>query len=210
MAAQKDGSPQAVNLSYEFYRDGYRRVLVALIILLVLDILVILSAMYLYSNRPDPKFFATSPDGQIVELFPLNQPVMRQAQVINWANNAIARAYTYDYLNYRNQIAGATKSFSAKGWTPLMKSFNESGMLQTMIKKKLVMTGTPTNDSAILESGEVDGRYTWKIRVPIVLKMQGQNVSSSEVVNTVILVQRMSLANNQDGLAIIDFDLAEG
>lgn len=57
-----------------FYRDYYRRACTALWIALVIIIVLSLLLLYLYIQRPTPDFYATSSDGKLVPLVPLDSP----------------------------------------------------------------------------------------------------------------------------------------
>ena len=210
MATKKDDALMAVQMRYDFYRDGYRRLVSILLLLLVLNAITIISAMYLYNQRPEPKFFATSSDGQIVQIHPLSQPVFSTAQVITWATEAAMQAYSYDYVNYRQQISLVAKSFSSNGWSFFLDALNKSLMLKTVIDQKLVMTAVPTGAPVIIQKGEVQGRYTWQIEIPMLVKMQGQNNLPPTPVKITMMVQRVSLANSAKGIAIVNYIASEG
>lgn len=58
-----------------FYRDNYHKACKALII--ALGLIAVLGALlvYLYFQQPSPDFYATSMDGKLIQLTPLNTPI---------------------------------------------------------------------------------------------------------------------------------------
>lgn len=65
---------QRVKENKYFYRDYYRRVCNILWLVLILIVFLSLVDIYLYIQRPEPNFYATSKDGKLVRLAPLVQP----------------------------------------------------------------------------------------------------------------------------------------
>lgn len=57
-----------------FYRDYYRRVCIALWFSLLLIAVLSLMIIYLEIVRPTPDFYATSNDGKLVPLTPMETP----------------------------------------------------------------------------------------------------------------------------------------
>jgi hypothetical protein len=53
-----------------FYRDGYRRLLIMAFALTILVFLQIALIFYQYNTRPIVKYFATTSNGQLIEIFP--------------------------------------------------------------------------------------------------------------------------------------------
>ncbi len=57
-----------------FYRDHYHGMSTFLIVVLFFIFLFNLFILYLYIIRPVPDFYASSMDGKLVQLMPLNTP----------------------------------------------------------------------------------------------------------------------------------------
>lgn len=53
-----------------FYRNGYRRLATLGVVLSIIMILLIAIILYQYFNRPPIKYFATTSDGRLIEIFP--------------------------------------------------------------------------------------------------------------------------------------------
>jgi hypothetical protein len=57
-----------------FYRNYYRKAAGLLIIALALIVILSVSVVYVYLQRTIPAYYATSSDGKLVPLTPLNSP----------------------------------------------------------------------------------------------------------------------------------------
>lgn len=53
-----------------FYRDAYRRLFTTSFVLLFLIFLLIAVIFYQYKTRPTVKYFATTSNGQLIEIHP--------------------------------------------------------------------------------------------------------------------------------------------
>ena len=70
------------------------------------------------------------------------------------------------------------------------------------------MTASPTSAAVISESAVRGDRYTWKVEIPMLLKLKGKTPLTVPVKVTMLL-QRVSLVNNPDGIAIVNFVVSE-
>lgn len=204
-----EGPLETVVLRNDFYRDGYRKSLSIIIFLLLANVLLGLSVLSLYSQKPEARFFATSSDGRIIPVQPLSQPGLSTAEVLDWTTKASIKTYSYDFVNYRASLQEVSEMFTGTGWTKFQEALTKSRMLKTVIAQKLVMTAVPTGAPRIVEEGVRNGRYMWKIQIPMLLKLQGsQNIT--QPIKVSVLVQRVSLINNPKGIAIVNYVVSEG
>ena len=200
---------ESVVIRNDFYRDGYRKCLTAVLVLAVANLIGLISVYSMFSQRPETKFFATSPDGRIIPVMPLTQPGMSKAEILAWTTQAAIKSYTYDYVNYRTSLQDVSEMFTGTGWTRFQEALTSSRMLKTVIAKQLVMTSVPTGAPLIIEEGVRNNRFVWKIQIPMLVKLSGQQ-SLTQPVKVTMLVQRVSLVNNPQGVAIVNYVVSEG
>ena len=199
-----DDALEAVVLRNEFYRDGYRKSLLIVVILIVSNLFAIFAIARL-NDRPTPvAFFATSSDGRIIPVLELSEPGKSNAEIIDWATRSAIKAYTYDFVNYRDALQQASQKFTGTGWTNFQKAMQSSGMLKTVVAERLVMTAQPTSAAVIADSGVRNGKYTWRVEIPMMLKLEGPK-GLKQPVRVSMLIQRVSLVNNPDGIAIVNY-----
>lgn len=65
---------EVVKSRKSFYRDSYHSMSTLLIGVLILIVLCNLLIVYLFMMRPQPDFYATSMDGKLIQLTPLDTP----------------------------------------------------------------------------------------------------------------------------------------
>src|ERR1700738_2595763 len=95
---------EVVRLRNNFYRDGYRRVLSALLIMVLINIILVSILGYLVTHPAKPQYFATTRDGKILRLFPLSEPAITTSELLQWAATAATAANTYNFVNYRKEL----------------------------------------------------------------------------------------------------------
>ena len=83
-----DDAVEIVKLRNEFYRDNYRKVVLALLLSCTVVVVLVGALTYIITHPPAPQYFATSTDGRITPLVPLDQPNLSTAALLQWANTA--------------------------------------------------------------------------------------------------------------------------
>lgn len=205
-----DDALELVRLRNNFYRDNYRRLVGVVLLLIIINLLLVGTVVYLISSRPAPQYFATSTDGRITPLYPLSQPVVAPAELLQWANLAAVASYTYNFVNYRKELQTASEFFTPEGWTQFQNGLKSSRILETVIAKKLVVTAVPTAAPTIVDQGILNGRYAWKIQIPLLVTFEGaggERIQQSVIVNMVVM--RVSTLETPKGVAIVQFIASE-
>jgi intracellular multiplication protein IcmL len=193
-----------------FYRDSYRKVLIALNISILSLLVLIISAVYILNHPPQPKYFATYADGRLVPLIPLNDPNITQASLMQWVNTAVVAVNTYDFVNYREQLQHASDYFTQDGWSAYLDSLKASRNLNAVIEKKLVVSAFAKRAPAIVRSGPLDGVFTWTIQIPITVVYQSASASSQQDLVVTLMVKRISTLTNPNGIGIANYIADQG
>ncbi|UTC24404.1 type IVB secretion system apparatus protein IcmL/DotI [Candidatus Comchoanobacter bicostacola] len=204
-----DDALEQVRLRNSFYQDGYRKVLTLCLILCVTNALSIIGSYKAYTRAPDPYFFATSTDGRIIPVQPLDEPGRSPAELLNWASQAALRIYAYDYVNYKDDLQSVSSMFTGSGWASFQKSLTDSRILKAVLANKLVMSAKLTGSPVITMQGLRQGRYLWKVEMPLLIKQQGQSTAAFPV-KLDMIIQRVSTVNNPEGIAIESIIVTEG
>jgi len=195
---------EQIVLRNEFYKDGVHRLYIALIVSILLNVFAIFSLFYIYTNPPSPVYFPTSSSGRITPLIPLDQPNMTDTEILQWANLAIIAANSFNYVNYRSELQAASEFFTAEGWDSFISAIKSSNNLQAVISNKFVVSAMATQAPTIIERGVYNGRYSWRIRMPILVTYQSQTIASIPVVVN-MLITRVSTLNSPKGIGIAQF-----
>lgn len=193
----------------DFYRDNYRKIVGALLFFVLIITVLVAALIYIVTNPPQPRYFATTVDGRIKPLVPLDQPNIAQAALLQWAATAAVAAYTYNFVNYRQALQATSASFTPDGWSAFMEALDSSNNLNAVIAKKLVVSAVATGAPVILQQGILEGRYSWRIQMPMLITYQSASQFSRQSILVTLLITRVSTLNSPEGIGISQF-IAEG
>ncbi len=189
----------------EFQKDAHHRVLIALLLSVILNFILGFAFVYLVEHPPAPQYFATTINGRITPLIPLDQPNMPPSTLLQWANSAAIAAYTYNFVNYRQELQSASEFFTPDGWNQFINALNSSNNLKSVIDKKLVVSAVATGAPIILDQGVLNGTYTWTIQMPMLVTYQSASQVARQNVIVKMVVQRISTLNSARGIGISSF-----
>lgn len=207
--AKDNGALELIRLRNNFYRDNYRKVVGALLIALFAIIALSGAVVYLVMNRPAPTYFAATDSGKIIPMVPLGRPMLSNKAVIRWASNAAVSAYTFNFLNYREQLQNASQYFTASAWKGYLNKLKSSGNLDAVLKRKLIVTAVPAGAPVVVNQGQLDGRYAWRIQMPMLATYQSSSQTKySNPLLVTILVVRVSTTTNPEGVSIAQVNYA--
>jgi intracellular multiplication protein IcmL len=200
-----DDGLELVRLRNNFYRDNYRRVVFALLLMIFICIGLVVTIGYLVTHRPAPQYFATSSDGRITPLYPLNEPMVSTSELLQWAARAATSVFTYSFGNYREQLQTASENFTPEGWKNFEEALQSSRNLELVIAKKVDSNAVATGAPVVVEQGILNGHYAWKIQVPVLITYESAGYRNRQAVLVTMLVTRVSTLDNPRGIAIASF-----
>jgi len=196
---------QAVMLRNDFYKDGQRRAMLAMLISLVMNLVLTLLLVFLMTHPPEPKYFATSINGRITPLFPLNEPNQSDSAVLQWANQAAIASFTYNFVNYREELQASSGFFTAEGWQQFLDALEASNNLAAVQAKKLIVSAVATRAPIILQKGILNGSYSWRVQMPILVTYQSASEFTQQNNIVTMLITRVSTLNSPRGIGIAQF-----
>lgn len=194
-----------VALRNKFYKDSQRKVILALLIAIVVNVVLASLVVYMITHPPAPKYFATSINGRITPLFPLDEPNQSDSAVLQWANQAAIAAFTYNFVNYRDELQASSGFFTAEGWDQFLGALEQSNNLDAVKAKKLVVSAVATRAPIILQKGVLNGRYSWRVQMPILVSYQSASEFTQQNNVVTMLITRVSTLNSPRGIGISQF-----
>ena len=135
----------------------------------------------------------------------LTKPVVNPSTILVWANEAVITAYTYDFNNYQTQLQKASQYFTTEGWQTFMTALTASGNLTKVVEHKMVVSAVATGSPIVLSQGELAGRYSWKVQMPVLVTYLGANASNKQNLIVTMLIVRTGTAEGTRGLGIKQF-----
>lgn len=194
-----------VALRNKFYKDSQRKVILAVLIAIVVNVVLASLVVYMITHPPAPKYFATSINGRITPLFPLDEPNQSDSAVLQWANQAAIAAFTYNFVNYRDELQASSGFFTAEGWDQFLGALEQSNNLDAVKAKKLVVSAVATRAPIILQKGVLNGRYSWRVQMPILVTYQSASEFTQQNNVVTMLITRVSTLNSPRGIGISQF-----
>ncbi len=187
----------------EFYRDGFRMMLIlvvmeAVIIMgLVLGIIAIIK-----SHEPNDRYFATTEDGRLIEMEALSTPNLNRPALLSWAAQAATETMTFGFHDYRRRLQEASRNFTRTGWASFVSALQSSGMLQTVNENRQVITAAPRAAPTILSEGLSGGVYRWEVEMPMMITYQFGQQQRDDSLNLRLIIVRMPKLESPNGVGI--------
>lgn len=194
-----------VQLRNQFYQDSQRKVMLALLIAILANFLLAGLLFYVIAHPPAPKYFATSINGRITPLFPLSEPNQSDSAVLQWANQAAIAAFTYNFVNFRDELQASSGFFTAEGWDQFLDALQQSNNLDAVKAKKLIVSAVATRAPIILQKGLLNGHYSWRVQMPILVTYQSASEFTQQNNVVTMLITRVSTLNSPRGIGIAQF-----
>lgn len=199
---------RVVRLQAEFYRDGFLKVLIALMLVLIAIGSLIALSLYLYFTKPAPVYFSTDNEMRVVAPVPLDQPYLSDADLLQWVGRALPTSFTYDFLNYQHEQQDVVQYFTPKGLQNLVGQLNNYHLdFNSLRAGKLFVNATLSGAPFILNKGLLpEGKYAWRVQIPM-------NVSYSNGIERslliVALIVRIPTLDNLYGVGIDEMTITE-
>lgn len=203
-------SADALKLIFErnqFYRRQYFLALAVFALTLVVNAILCFMLYFVYKNPTAPIYFATNNVGQLIKIIPVTQPNLSQDETIAWAIEAVQAAYSYDYMNYRQELQHSQKYFTEYGWRNFMQAFQASNNLTAVKSRKLVVMAKVIGQPKVIAEGILSGAYAWKFEMPVLVTYWSPPYDEkSKILNPItvsIIVQRQSILQSYRGLGVV-------
>jgi intracellular multiplication protein IcmL len=195
-------SLQFVTLREEFYRDSLGKLVAIIISIIVAIILVIGISLYLFLDKPKPIIFRVSEDFRVIPPVALDQEYLSKPDLFQWVANVLPKLFTYDFINYNDQLKDNAQYFTPAGWEIFLTQLNNYAQNNDIQTNKLFTNAMPANAPSLYNRGIVSGRFTWQIIIPISITYAGTNPPPNKTVTFQLSVVRVPTLNNLDGVAI--------
>jgi intracellular multiplication protein IcmL len=121
-----------------------------------------------------------------------------------WANKAAVAAYTYDFVNYEQQMNDVRPYFTEAGWRSYESSIQ--GLITRIQENKLFVNGVVTGAPVISNQGELPGHgYTWRIQLPFLVTYQSAEATSKKKFLVKLMIIRIPTNQNPQAIGIDQF-----
>ena len=169
------------------------------------------STAYLAMTKPEPRYFATTTDGQILPLVPLDRPHQTAAEVSNFAVQAVTSSLTYDFANYRADFNNSLPYFTKPaGWNQFADAVQASQMLELVQTRRLNTTAVANNAVIVREGVNSSGVYEWIVEIPLRVTYQSASEVTGQNFLITVNIERLQTYESPYAMAISRFVAAPG
>lgn len=202
------GEPMVLRVN--FYRDNYR-ILMVVCLLLALACWALLGWLYYArTHKPASRYFVTTTEGALKELFPLTQPILTNRALLEWVVEAGTTAYNYDFQNYQTAIGDLKRYFTPAGYENFLAALRANQTLESVASKKLVVFAVPTDTPVIIKEGVTSNNvYAWQVQLPLLVTYQSASDTSKQNLVLTMLIAEMPTTESPKGLGIAAFNVRD-
>ena len=171
----------------------------------LISVLALAAALFLVWQKPEPVYFATRTGGELIPLVPLSEPHLGTEQIIHFATQAVTRANTYDFANYKQQLSEVRDYFTDDGYTAFVEALNASGNLKLVVGRRMVATAVANGGVIVqqgLSSSSRSESYMWRVQIPLVITYQSSEESQVQELVVQLDVIRIPTWKNEWGVAV--------
>ncbi len=203
-AADAAGGPlMTVIVRNEFYRDSFRKMMgVAVLEAVTILALLITLVSYINGAKSQDHYFATTADGRIMQLVPLELPNMGTSALLSWAAQAGSEVMTFGFHDYQRRLQYSSRFFTRHGWDTFTAALQQSRVIESVETLQQVVSAQPRSAPILTQEGMFNGKYRWVVDLPLTVKYQsGQN---SRIDNLVVklVIDRVPSLENPNGVGI--------
>jgi intracellular multiplication protein IcmL len=198
----KESALGMVLLRNSFYKDSYKRVLLAVVLLVVVNLLLGATILYKLIKPVSPNYFAATADGRVIPKEPDSLPVHTNSFVEQWAADSLMKAFQLDFIHWRAQLSESRKNFTPQGWKWFVDSLEASNNLNTLRSSDMVSSIRVTSAPMVIRSMVIDGTYMWMVKMKVMLTYKNMNRAINAPNEVTMIVVRVSAKDYPDRIAI--------
>lgn len=203
MADAKESLTQLRNV---YFRRSYKVVIAILNIFILVTAVLAGGLIYTITHPFQQKYYATNETNAAIPLTPLLEPNLSTMALLRWANTATIAAYTYNFVNYRSALEAASVYFTSEGWQAYLRAIRDANVLKTVLVNNLSVSAVSTGTPVVLQQGEMYGRYSWRVQMPLLITYQSASELTQQRLLVTLLITRISTLESPRGIGIAQFE----
>lgn len=201
---------QVVRLRDDFYRDGFYKILLALLTIIVAITFLVLLSVYLFLAKPPPVNFRVDNDWRILPPVPVDQVYLSTPDLIQWVSQTIPTTFTFDFVSYTKQLKNYAQYFTSNGWSKYLDQINTYVNYNYVQSDKVFVNTNAGGAPFILNQGMLSGRYAWWIQMPINVHYITVDRNGASPLVVQALIVRVPTLNNLYGVGIDNIIVSKG
>jgi intracellular multiplication protein IcmL len=190
-------------LKDDFYRDGFRTILLSLVMIGGAIGLLVVISLYFFLHQVLPVNLPTYEDWRVQPEVPLQKPYIHQADLMQWVSTAIPDLFTTDFISYDQNLKNDYHYFTPAGWAKYIEVVNTYLNRDDVAKNKYFLMANANSAPTVLNQNVLEGKYAWWVQMLVELQYSDpENGSHNTKLDVRVLVVRVPTLNNLDGVLI--------
>lgn len=190
-------------------RTVLTRLSVAVIALAALLLLALIGDFVLFFTSRHVRYFGLTPDLRVVEMKPLNAPVLSASGLKEWAHETVVRALSLDFANFRQQLNDIEPRFTPAAFKSFKAALQTAGILDLILHGRLVTSVSTEGAPVIVSEQLVGGAAHWQIEFPLALSYESsKGIEHTQHLIAKVLVRRVPPTESLEGVRIAQIILA--
>lgn len=195
----------------EFYRDGFRNLIrIAILEALIIVGLLIAFISFMSTEKSQDRYFATTADGRIMQLLPLDQPNMTTAALMSWVAQATSEVMSFSYSDYQRRLQQSSRHFTQRGWATFAAALQASHILDGIQANKESLTASPRSAPILVQEGVINGKYRWIVKLPLQVNYDSLSTARNDNLNVTLVIERVPSLENPNGVGIEQWIATQG
>ncbi|HRA42294.1 MAG TPA: DotI/IcmL/TraM family protein [Gammaproteobacteria bacterium] len=158
-----------------------------------------------FATRSPEHFFGRLTNGETFEIIGLDRPNVSTKALLSWVTLAATSTFTFDFFNHKDQLNAMKDYFTADGFDSFIASLQETGVLTTIVEKKLILSAVAIGPAIVLTEERVGSKHNWRIQVPLIVRYQSANVDETRTQVVEVLVTQVSTEDAPKGIGIAQY-----
>lgn len=202
MNDQRHGSPETHVAAQAQGLRNIRRLTAACFAMAIVSLASMAITVWSLTRPVKPAYFAVQPDGGILPIVPLQEPFLDHASVINFGVEAITRAFTMSFSNFRTELTDVRVYFTPDGYKKFTAALADSNNL-SLIRNNRMTSRAVANGAVIIREGVTEGGfYVWELQIPLTITYESAAERRTEQLIVETLLRRIPTWQNASGIAV--------
>ena len=208
----RTGEAETARARYQTLAQALRRAHVLIFGMLVITAISITATIWVVVvDRPGPVYFATDPKGRITPLTPVSEPYLTDAQVIQFATEAVAQSMTITFSGWRQELTEARQYFELpNGWNSFVDALENSNYLDYIRNRRLNSTAVAQGAVITRTGTDARGRHSWILQVPIIVTYESAQEQSRDNFLAEIRLVRLPTWDVPRGIGVARISVSTG
>ena len=164
---------------------------------------VVLSGVVTFQvfHHPEPEVLAMTQDGRILPLPTVDEPFYETANMLEWVERKLEKAYALDFVNLKGQIADWRTFMTAKTQENFKNALETAGILE-LVRNGRILTGKVNGETLLIKQGSHKDTAVWIIDTPMKLSFESSDSTERPItmnISVEVVVIRVPITANSEG-----------